>query len=260
MINKKHILLGLFVCFLMSSFIIPIKANPTKEVEPFADAEVNEQFPDSNYGSSDYLHVGANLWGSQQESYLKFLIPTIETEITRVYIDSYWYSFMCKTPLSVSACMVSTSWNEYTITWNNKPAHGTHLDTDSVVYDGEHFIIDISLSIITEGMILSICIYENAPFKPDGLQAGSREGEYNVPVLIVEYETPPIIIIAPIIVGVIAVVVIGGVVYSKNKKKREIRQNLENSTHPKKFECSKCGTKIQSLDATFCTECGQKLK
>ena len=109
-------------------------------------------------------------------------------------------------------------------------------------------------------MILSICIYENAPFKPDGLQGNSREFGYNVPVLIVEYETPPITFILPLIVGVIAVVVIGGVVYSKNKKKREIRQNLENSTYPKKFECSKCGTKIQSIDTAFCTECGQKLK
>lgn len=267
--NKKHILLGLIVCFLILGFAIPVKATLNKKVEPIADSKVSAFNPDSNYGSSNYINIGADILGYQSESYLKFLIPTVETKITRVYISSYWYSFMCTTPLSASACVVSTSWGEYTITWNNKPAHGTHLDIDSILYDGEYFIIDISLSLITEGMTLSICIYENAPYKPDGLQSNTRERGDKVPVLVVKYETPPILIIGPIIVGVIVVGIVGVIVYSQVNKKKKIRQNLENSKavqknriHPTTQEtyCQNCGQKNTIPNSNFCVNCGDNLK
>ena len=272
--KRKHLLLGIFICFLVLVFAIPVKAALTKEVEPFADSEVSAFDPDSNHGSSNYINIGADIFGYQSEAYLKFLIPTVETEITRVYISSYWYSFMCETPLSVSASTTSASWSEYTITWNNKPARGTHLDTDSNLYDSEYFIIDISLSLITEGMILSICIYENVPYKPDGLQANSREWGYKVPVLVVEYKTPPIQIIVPIIVGVILVfAVISGIVYNQSNKKKKIRQNLENSRAVQQYRirptiqetkvvsnyCRNCGQKNVIPNSKFCVKCGQDL-
>ncbi len=122
-------------------------------------------------------------------------------------------------------------------------------------------------------MILSICIYENAPYKPDGLQANSREWENDVLVLIVEYKTPPIQIIVPIIVGVIlVVVVIGGIVYSQINKKKKIRQNLGNfkavqyRIHPTTQEnrvvsnyCRNCGQKNIIPNSKFCLKCGQDL-
>ena len=258
--DKKYVLFGLFICLLMLGFAIPVKAFSSTKVEPYADSNVKAYQPIDNFGSSDYLEIGADLWGYQQETYLKFLIPTVETEILRVYIDTYWYSFMCETPLSVSACLVSNSWNEYTITWSNKPSHSTILDADSYVSDGEHFIIDVILTHITQGSTLSICIYENTPYKPDGLQGNSRESGYYVPELVVEYETPPISPIIFIIIGVIAVGVIGIVVYSQKNKKKKMRQSLENSTYMKYIECSKCGNRQQSIGTTFCTECGNKLR
>ena len=264
--DKKYVLFGLYVCFFILGFAIPVKGiSSTTKVEPYADSNVKAYQPIDNFGSSDYLEIGADLWGYQQETYIKFLIPTIETEILRVYIDTYWYSFMCETPLSVSACLVNNSWDEYTITWSNKPSHSTILDTDTYVADSEDFIIDVSLTHITQGSTLSICIYENTPYKPDGLQGNSREAGYYVPELVVEYETPPIETppISPIvfiIIGVIAVGVVGGIVYSQKNKKKKIRQRLENSTYMKYIECSKCGNRQQAIDTIFCTECGQKLK
>ena len=258
--QQKYILLGLFVCVMMLGFTNPVKATVTKEVEPYEDSYVRAYNPIDNFGSSDYTNIGADLWGYQEETFLKFLIPTVETEIIRVSISSYWYSFMCETPLSVSACIVSNSWNEYTITWNNKPSRGTILDTDFALGDGEYFNIEISLTHIIQGSILSVCIYENAPYKPDGLQGGSREGGYKVPELIVEYETPPIMIIAPIIVGVVVVVIVGVVAYSKINKKKKRRLNLENANYVKNVKCSKCGNIQHSNETKFCSECGQKLK
>jgi len=258
--QQKYILLGLFVCVMMLGFINPVKASLTKEVEPTEDSYVRAYSPIDNYGSSDYINIGADLWGFQEETFLKFLIPTVETEIVSVSISTYWYSFLCETPLSVSACIVSNSWDEYTITWNNKPPRGTILDTDSALGDGEDFIIDISLTHIIQGSILSVCIYENSPYKPDGLQGGSREGGYRVPELKIEYETPPIMIIAPIIVGVVVVGIVALVVISKIKKKKKRRINLENANFVKKVTCSKCGTIQHSIETKFCSECGQKLK
>jgi len=261
--HKRYILLSLLVYCMVQLSIVSVKANPTKKIKPYEDSTVSAYSPNNNYGSGDYLEIGADIFGYQRETFLKFPLPIVETEITKVYISSYWYSFLCETPLSVSACLVSNTWNEYTITWNNKPSHSTLLDTDSTLTDGEYFTIDISLTHITQGSTLSICIYENAPYKPDGLQSGSREGGYNTPELVVEYKTPPMLIIVPIMVGIVIAGIIGTIIYIniQKKKKQRIQETIQTKVqHPSSFAvsapkfCTNCGAK---LEGKSCSNCGR---
>ena len=225
----EYLLFRSLVFLVILTFLPPVRGNMFKEVNPQADCIVRAYWPDDNYGSYDYLGVGADLWGEQEETFFKFVIPTIETKIIRVYIRTYWYSFMCETPLSVSASLVSNIWSENTITWNTRPPRGDLLDTDTSLGDREYFVIDIDLDYITQGDVLSFCVYENAPFKPDGLQGNSKERDNKVSTLVVEYEIPPMLIIAPLIVGAIVVGIVSSIIYYKHNKKKIARVELENS-------------------------------
>ncbi|MHA1319258.1 MAG: CBM96 family carbohydrate-binding protein [Promethearchaeota archaeon] len=246
----------------------------TDEKTPIMDAEVSAFFPNDNYGSSNYLDVGTDIFGYQQETYLKFLVPTYETEILSAYISTYWYSFLCETPLSVSACIISNSWNEYSITWNNRPSHSTVIDTETTLADGEYFNINIDVSLLIEGDYLSICIYENTPYKPNGLQGNSREAGYNDPKLIIEYEIPPLLVIGYIIGGIVIVGILGLIIYfaiNKRNSKREFAINKRNSKRETIMQsvssiapstsaqfCPNCG-KSKLGGAEFCINCGHKL-
>ena len=264
---KYHLALALLFGLWLIIFIVPVKAS-TDEIDPIMDAEVSEYTPNDNSGSSNYLEIGADIFGYQQETYLKFSLPEYSTELIRVYIDTYWYSFMCETPLSVSACQVSNSWSEYTITWNNRPSHGADIATETTLVDGDHFAFIIPLDMLTEGADFSVCIYENTPYKPDGLQGNSREAGYRVPKMVIEYEVPPLEIMLYVIIGIIVVSTVGLIIFAVVQQKRRGRKSsLPNTAHPQPAQqtsvttgsgfCPNCG-RPRSPDSQFCMQCGHK--
>lgn len=259
---SSSLILLLFLSFLvMIAGIIPARAM-TDQRNPVMDASVSVYYPNTNYGSNDFLDVGADIYDYQEETYIKFLIPNYETKILGIYIETYWYSFSSETSLSVSACQVNNFWNEYTITWNDRPSHGAVIDNDPNLADGEYFIINIDVSTVTEGEYFSLCIYENTPYKPVGLRGNSREYGINSPKLIIEYETHPMVILSYVFGVIFIIVAIGAVVYvaiSHRKKKRDEREPTFHLASPQlspKF-CPYCG-KAKADGAFYCMECGYK--
>ena len=117
---------------------------------------------------------------------------------------------------------------------------------------------------IPESGLFSIILFEEGEWSGEYLQSDSRENDIapDPPVLVIVYETTIEDFIPFIIIGVLSVAGVGGgvgiAIYIKRKKKREISENLENSTLVKDTVCPKCGKKPESSDMAFCSECGLK--
>ncbi len=108
-----------------------VKAITTpRTYEAEADSYVSAGEPNDSYGASSYLHVGDYFYGTT-ESFFRFTIPDL-ADIESVVISIYMYSSV-DSPLDLAICLIEDDWDEYTLTWNNKPSRGTELET--LTYD-----------------------------------------------------------------------------------------------------------------------------
>jgi len=262
--DKKHYFFLIAIIF----FTIQINIQPAQATEteliPIQDAYINSYYPDSNYGASAYLSVGTLILG-YDVTYLKFNIPLSEKVILSATVKTFWYNFMIESRMLLAVGTASNSWDENTITWNNAPYFYYQLIATRLTGDGEWFNFDV-LNYIPESGLFSIILFEEGGWSGEYLQSDSRENDIasDPPVLVIVYETTIEDFIPFIIIGVLSVAgVCGGVgiaIHIKRKKKREISENLKNSTLIKDTVCPKCGKKPESSDMAFCSECGQKFK
>jgi len=224
MSKKKYLVIG-FIFLSMCIFIIPTKASETT-LKNIDDAEIYSYDADDNFGSSDYLHVGAYFSLGYSESYIKFDIPETNLKVMSATIKAYWYSHSCETWLQFVACLVSNNWNEESITWNNAPIHGEIIAQDSIT-NAKTFTFDVTAFIVESGEF-SICIYEESPHEVNGLQSASKEGEwgdaFEAPKLIIKYQLTIEDFIPTIIVGIVIVVSveIGLVLYITLRKRKDV--------------------------------------
>jgi hypothetical protein len=114
----------------------------TYTLTPTADAYVEVFQPDTNFGSSSRLATNATFGGGAiQFTYLMFdlgAIPAGET-ITGATLNLYQVEGVGVGMNPVNASRVDDdSWNEMSITWNNKPDAGYLLgtNTDGALYQG----------------------------------------------------------------------------------------------------------------------------
>ena len=87
------------------------------------DSYVNEVFPDNNYGADDYLRVGNYNFGKVQAFYY-FNISSLPDGWTeaKIMVNFDYGSDM----VDVGANLTYESWDEMTITWNNKPSESVY--------------------------------------------------------------------------------------------------------------------------------------
>ena len=122
-----------------STTIITSTIFPTNQFNFTAveDAPVYEINPSGNYGSSSYLLV-RGISGSRQNSYMKFNVTGITKNIVNVtlfltnVVGTQCLSISPKKCIKVFSVQPS-SWNEYLVTWNNKPQFGSLLSSTSLV-------------------------------------------------------------------------------------------------------------------------------
>ena len=105
----------------VSAHIIEVECPPTK------DATVYQRDPDVNFGDVITLGVGkTDLWGEEMvESYIQFDLSPIPSgcEIVSARFEFYCTDenlIYCK---DLPVYPVTSTWDEYTITWNNKPVY-----------------------------------------------------------------------------------------------------------------------------------------
>ncbi|WP_186321409.1 DNRLRE domain-containing protein [Bacillus sp. FJAT-22090] len=125
--------------------VYPVYIDPTTKVQANQDASVSSAYPNANYGSDWDAGLGAYILKAGNYSsatgenfaYIKTPTPslpyaTIETAIFNIYnVHSYYPS----TLTGIWLDRVNGSWDESSITWNNKPA--SSLFTSTSVYKGK---------------------------------------------------------------------------------------------------------------------------
>ncbi len=113
--SKYLLILYLVIC--SSSYIYAV----TAVLDPIADTSLLEFLPDYNYGTQKYgswgYYVGA------QRILLQYDLSGIDGTVIGAQLSWRLYS-NTGTGADMWACVVTGgSWDEYTTTWNNQPAH-----------------------------------------------------------------------------------------------------------------------------------------
>jgi hypothetical protein len=159
----------------------PTVASTTVTFSPTADSYVNESSKSHNYGSSSTL----NAWNASKDrqSYLKFTVSGVSGTVTNATLK-----LKCKATNSGNTSVhqvTDTSWSEGGLTWNNKPAMGTAVDSAANVEADAWIELDVT-SLISGNGTYSIGVQSTASSL---FQYYSREtsGTTSDPVLEVTY-------------------------------------------------------------------------
>jgi hypothetical protein len=157
-------------------------ATSTVTLAANADAFVSRQDPAKLYGN----WMSLNFDGSpERQAYLRFVVPssvgTVSSASLRIYV-------LDGTPDAGTLFRVpSTSWNEYTVSWNSKPALGTPIGAVGSMGANTWKQIDVS-SYVTGPGTYTVAL---APTSDDGVWAVSREGDPSQAPQLVLSSTPP---------------------------------------------------------------------
>ena len=103
-----------------------IPGSETLYFNPKHDVFVKEAAPTTNYSSKNYLRI-RELDGSDQHSYLKFVVEGVTGDVTNATLKMYSNTAAQNVPVYES---VSYLWWQQSLTWNNAPGStGDALDT-----------------------------------------------------------------------------------------------------------------------------------
>jgi hypothetical protein len=205
-----------------------------KTINVNQDAIVYEFYPDKNYGASDYLRVGNYEFGKVQ-AYYHFNISSLPKgwkEIVIVVKFDYGSDFV-----DVGANLTYESWDEMTITWNNKPNQGIYRG--HILCDGFDFRIPLRSEHIINDSV-SVFLYGRGGGDDGYIQGHSKEGASSIsdkawielsytgidPIILTGLSIAGIVILIMIIV-VIGVVLLAIIVEPKFNKKRNHRNIMK---------------------------------
>ena len=136
-----------------------------------ADAHVQKNRGDTNYGSSNALVIRNFDNSFSRQPYLKFNVNGIGSEISKVSLRVY-----CNTEDDIVSVfgVDDSNWNEMEITWNTAPPRGLLLDSKQASA-GEWIELDVT-SYVTGNGVYSFALDEDGG--DSGETIGSREDGY----------------------------------------------------------------------------------
>ncbi|MFW9879212.1 MAG: DNRLRE domain-containing protein, partial [Candidatus Thorarchaeota archaeon] len=179
------------------------------------DAYVYEYHPNTNYGEESQIYVGNYEYG-KTEAYYHFDISGFESSWRDAYLEVK-FDF-ASFPVNVGACIIFETWDELSITWNNKPNHTTLYG--HIVCDGFDFNVPVKPKHFINNEI-TICLYGIGGSSDGYLLGTSKEGaslEEDIPLAYLKYKgIDPNFYIGYIIAYVVIFAV--GVLYLKFAKK-----------------------------------------
>ncbi len=117
----------------------------SRDINVNRDAYVHETYPNSNYGLHNETYVGNYNYG-RTEAYYCFNVSSLPNSWKRAKIVVYLDSALGIVDVGIN--LTSDSWDELTITWNNKPNQGE--------YRGKRIEVIISEEIKTANTIIDL--------------------------------------------------------------------------------------------------------
>jgi hypothetical protein len=151
-----------------------------------ADARVDGNNPTQNYGSESVLRVDGD---PRYESFLRFEVSGLSGTVRRAKLRVYATDATANGP---AVYTTGSAWQESTLTFQNKPAPGTHLSTVGSMAAGTWVEWDVTAAVQGNGTVNLVVI----PTGSDGTVFYSRNTSSNAvnrPQLVVTAETssPP---------------------------------------------------------------------
>ena len=161
------------------------------------DALVCEYYPDTNFGSREFIGVG-NFCGGEDVSFIKFSLSDIPSGsiITSAELKLYAY-LISGDPQNVNVYELASSWNENTVTWNNRPTsyYTNPVSTQYIDDEDDYYVWDVTQHVddwfsgdrTNYGFYLkgTSTVYNNY------IYFNSDESSYYKPYLVVYYIPPP---------------------------------------------------------------------
>ncbi|MGG4499024.1 DNRLRE domain-containing protein [Brevibacillus reuszeri] len=124
----------------------PILVDPSVQISSSSDSYVDSNQPSVNFGSSQFLYTSYS-----EASYLKFDLTTIPQNAVIFSADLYAYLYSGSTGTGspvVTISLVTGSWDESTLTWNNKPlTESTVLDRKIINKNQQYYSWNVSNSV-----------------------------------------------------------------------------------------------------------------
>lgn len=125
--------------------VYPVVIDPTITVTGASttfDTCVDEQYPSSNYYSSQNLWTGGQTGNNTMRTYIKFTLPTGISASSVTFANLKLKRNQNAVP-GVKAYRVTSSWSSSTVTWNNKPSYSTIGPTGACTsFSGDWYQMD----------------------------------------------------------------------------------------------------------------------
>lgn len=169
------------------------------------DSYIYDYHPDNNYGADEYLCVGNYNFGKVQTFYYFNILslPDGWSEI-KIHVKFDYGSGM----VDIGANLTYESWDEMTITWNNKPKASVYRG--HILCDGFDFGIPLRREhIVNDG--IGVCLYARGGEADGYIRGNSREGaSSNNDIALIELKyvgiDPSFISTALMVFGIVAIV------------------------------------------------------
>ncbi|MCP6718614.1 MAG: DNRLRE domain-containing protein [Patescibacteria group bacterium] len=140
------------------------------------DTYVNTDEALSNFGGQDYALGGFYFGGDIVEAYFFFNFSDKPSTYTKAEISLDFWSV--SQTMNVSIYLIEEEWDEYSMTWINKPSKGAEI-TSIIITQSDIYTINVT-NFIAGRNNLSICVYikvEN--YVNDYFYITTREGFYS---------------------------------------------------------------------------------
>jgi len=179
---------------MMATLILPCAMAETVKIYPSDDAFVRDRFPSQNFGVGIWeqdLRAGYNVNFGIDRSYFKFDISSVQGSVINSAVFSIDPAFSQASPVLDLSFVSSNSWSEESITWNNKPAFGSLIDSEVLTsLDRIEFSVDSSF---INGNELSFVLTENGEdtdvvFESKDYYTGAPGDETRWPYLEINYD------------------------------------------------------------------------
>lgn len=150
----------LIIMIMILSLILPGILAAITKIYPSDDAFVRNKTVSTNYNSDSWrsnLRAGYESSFGKDESYLKFSLTNFTGKNISLATFSIFHLGSHDAPV-LKLYLTSNSWNEGTITWNNKPINTTLIGTSAV--SGGRINFNVLPSQLTESEV-SFALIEN---------------------------------------------------------------------------------------------------